>query len=135
MSVWAIPIIPLAGGLATMALRRRPRALLPLTLATLTGALLAAIWAVTAGATGTWSWGPTFELTVTATGFSRVMVVLVPTVALPVLAYAASNEPRGRPRLLALLLAFVGAMQLLVTAADLLTLLIGWELVARSPGR
>ncbi|MGA0587931.1 NADH-quinone oxidoreductase subunit L [Dyella sp. KRB-257] len=59
-----------------------------------------------------------------------MVALLVPAVALPVLAYAAFHEERpGLRRLLALLLLFVGAMELLVIAADLLTLLAGWELV------
>jgi len=57
------------------------------------------------------------------------MVVLVPAIAAPIVAYAAATEDEGRARLLALMVAFVGAMLLLVTAADFLTLLIAWELV------
>ena len=57
------------------------------------------------------------------------MVVLVPLIATPIVAYAAATEPEGRTRLLALLLAFVSAMLLLVVAGDFVTLLLGWELV------
>ena len=58
------------------------------------------------------------------------MAILVPLIALPVLAYAAFHEEgRGLRRLVAILLVFVGGMELLVVAADFLTLLIGWELV------
>ncbi|MDQ6680612.1 MAG: NADH-quinone oxidoreductase subunit L, partial [Pseudomonadota bacterium] len=61
---------------------------------------------------------------------SAVVAALVAAVALPVLGYAAAHEaPAGLGRLIALLLLFVGAMELLVVAADLLTLLIGWEVV------
>src|SRR3546814_11939477 len=59
------------------------------------------------------------------------MVVLVPAVAVPVLAYAASamrHDP-GLLRLLALLQVFVAGMLQLVAAADLLTVLIAWEIV------
>jgi NADH-quinone oxidoreductase subunit L len=76
-----------------------------------------------------WSWGPRFELELAAAGFARVMVVLVPAIAAPVIGYALTTEREGRSRLLALLVAFVGAMELLVLAADFLTLLVGWELV------
>lgn len=77
-----------------------------------------------------WNWGPRLELRLAAEGFGAVMAVLVPAIAIPVIAYAAVHEPReGKGRLIALLVAFVAAMELLVLAADLLTLLIGWELV------
>src|SRR3546814_8133650 len=59
------------------------------------------------------------------------MVVLVPAVAVPVLAYAASamRDDPGLVRLLALLQVFVAGMLQLVAAADLLTVLIAWEIV------
>jgi NADH:ubiquinone oxidoreductase subunit 5 (subunit L)/multisubunit Na+/H+ antiporter MnhA subunit len=57
------------------------------------------------------------------------MVVLVPAIGAPVIAFAGATERQGLPRLLALLAAFLGAMELLVVAADLLTLMIGFELV------
>ncbi|HEX6262003.1 MAG TPA: proton-conducting transporter membrane subunit [Actinomycetota bacterium] len=82
--------------------------------------------------TASWGWGPALGLSLSADGIARVVAVLVPAVALPVLAYAASDHrgDPGRRRLLSLLALFVGAMQMVVLAADLLTLLIGWELVA-----
>src|SRR3546814_3121622 len=59
-----------------------------------------------------------------------MVAILVPTIALPVLVYAAAQERRpGLTRLMALLLVFTGGMELLVVADGLLTLLIGWELV------
>ena len=77
-----------------------------------------------------WNWGPHLELRFAAEGFGSVMAVLVPVIAIPVITYAAVHEPReGKRRLIALLVAFVAAMELLVLAADFLTLLIGWELV------
>ncbi len=59
------------------------------------------------------------------------MVVLIPAVALPVVAYAVATvrHDEGLARLLVLLCVFVAAMELLVAAGDLLTLLVGWELV------
>ncbi len=62
----------------------------------------------------------------------------MPLVALPIVAYAGFHElsddasgraGHGGARLLALIVAFVGAMQWLVLANDLLTLLIAWELI------
>ncbi|HEX2026607.1 MAG TPA: proton-conducting transporter membrane subunit [Nitriliruptorales bacterium] len=75
-------------------------------------------------------WGGGLILTLEVDRTAAVVAVLVPVVAAPIVAYAAAHEPhRGLGRLVALLVAFVGAMQLLVVAGDLLTLLIGWELV------
>ena len=93
-------------------------------------ALLAG-WAGTSTTVAQWSWGPQLALTLSLIGLGRVMAVLVPVIAAPVILYAASAE-RADPalaRLIALLVAFTGAMELLVGAGDLLTLLIGWELV------
>ena len=76
-------------------------------------------------------WGPQLALSVEVQGLSRTMLVLVPAIALPVVLYAWSSE-RDNParlRLLALLVGFVVAMELLVSAGDFLTLLIAWELV------
>jgi NADH-quinone oxidoreductase subunit L len=87
------------------------------------------LWAAMGEVTSALSWGPRLELTLAATDFARVMAVLVPLIALPIVVYASATETGARIRLLALLTAFVGAMELLVLADDLLTLLIGWELV------
>ena len=77
-----------------------------------------------------WRWGSGLTCRLALEGFARVMAVLVPLVAAPVVAYAGRSERgEGLPRLLAWLLVFVGAMELLVLAGDLLTLLVAWELV------
>ena len=79
----------------------------------------------------TTSWGATFPLTAALSGVTRMMLVLVPVIAIPVVAYAGSSM-RDHPaltRLLALFVVFVIAMEILVAAADFLTLLIGWEIV------
>lgn len=62
-------------------------------------------------------------------GFAGPMAVLVAGVAAAVLAYTLRAPEEGRRRLLAWLVAFTAAMELLVVAGDLLTLLIAWELV------
>lgn len=91
-----------------------------------------ALWAAVVEATATWSWGPRLELVLAAEGLARVLIVLVPTVGAAVLAWvAATGGHEARPaRLAGVLVVFLGAMELLVLAADLLTLLVGWELVA-----
>lgn len=92
-------------------------------------------FALTASAGGpvqtTTSWGPTFPLTAAVSGVTRIMLVLVPVIAVPIVTYAGSSM-RDHPaltRLLALFVVFVIAMEILVAAADFLTLLIGWEIV------
>ncbi|BBI65522.1 hypothetical protein HSBAA_PA_1250 (plasmid) [Vreelandella sulfidaeris] len=69
---------------------------------------------------------------------SAVFAIVVPLIATLIIAYSAYHEsepvsegvPTRPPvRLVALLTAFVGAMELLVLAEDLVTLLIAWELV------
>lgn len=87
------------------------------------------VWAAATEASSELPWGSQLALTASVTGFARVMVVLVPVIALPITIYAALTEDGGRTKLIALLVAFVGAMELLVVAGDFLTLLIGWELV------
>ncbi len=86
------------------------------------------------GAAGGWTghivWHEPLGLTAALPPLAGAMAILVPLIALPVLAYAAFHEAaRGLRRLVALLLVFVGGMELLIVAADFLTLLIGWELV------
>ena len=126
--LWVVPLAPIVAA-GVVALSRRAL----LVAGAGVGLSLAAGLAATAGEwTTEWGWGPALELSLSADGIARLMVVIVPVVALAVLAYAASDhrEDPGRRRLLSLLALFVGAMQLLVLAADLLTLLIAWELVA-----
>jgi NADH:ubiquinone oxidoreductase subunit 5 (subunit L)/multisubunit Na+/H+ antiporter MnhA subunit len=91
--------------------------------------LVAGAWAALAEPGMRIAWSPAFELALRVEGFGRVMVVLVPFIATPIVAYAAASEPEGRTRLIGLMLAFVASMLLLVVAADFISLLIAWELV------
>jgi NADH:ubiquinone oxidoreductase subunit 5 (subunit L)/multisubunit Na+/H+ antiporter MnhA subunit len=82
------------------------------------------------GWTGSLVWGGPLRLSAELTPLSAVVAMVVPAVAFCVVLYAAGHEAEaGLARLVALLLVFVGGMELLVVAADLLTLLIGWEIV------
>ncbi|HEY1119619.1 MAG TPA: proton-conducting transporter membrane subunit, partial [Acidimicrobiales bacterium] len=129
MTVALLVLLPALGSASVLGLRRRPHgvgaAAVGAAVATLAVALLAA-WAEPGLA---WRWSDTLELRVAVDGFARVMVVLIPVVAAPVLTYAAATVEEGRTRLLALMLGFVAAMELLVVASDLLTLLLAWELI------
>lgn len=128
--LWVVPIAPIvASGVAALAPARRTPLVAGAGVAvSVVGGLAASVGAWTAS----WGWGPFLGLSLSADGIARIMVVVVPVVALAVVAYTASDhrEDPGRRRLLSLLTLFVGAMQLVVLAGDFLTLLIGWEIVA-----
>lgn len=141
LSLWLLPLVPIVGAAVVLGAGRvatrftaNDRALV---LGTVSAAVLfitlaVAIWAATLmpGAQWPW-WGPVLRPHVAVVGIARIMIVLVPVIALPVVAYAVSSmrDDTGLARLIALLVAFTGAMELLVIAADLLSLLVGWELV------
>lgn len=131
MTPAVLPLVPVAAAAVVAALRRRPALAGRATVAALLATLGLAAWAVFDPVPSfTWRWGEGVVLGLALDGFSRVMAVLIPVIAAPVAAYAASGEgDDAGPRLLAWLLGFVGAMELLVLAADFVTLLIGWELV------
>ncbi|MHB1343105.1 MAG: NADH-quinone oxidoreductase subunit 5 family protein [Thermoleophilia bacterium] len=90
------------------------------------------LWAASVRASAELSWGGLLQLRFELTGAAGILIVLVPVVAAPVIAFATweyADDPDLR-RLVGLLLSFVGSMELLVAAGDLLSLVIGWELVA-----
>lgn len=126
MTLWLLVVLPVAAGASAALFPRAARMVAAVGLGSVAGL---GAWAAAGEATSVVAWGAGLELSLGAVGFARVMVVLVPVVALPIVLYAAATETVGRTKLIALLTAFVGAMQLLVLAGDLLTLLIGWELV------
>jgi len=129
MSVALLLLAPVLGAASVLGLRRKPTHADVAAVAAAGATLAAGVVAALQEPTLAWRWSDALELGVAVDGFARVMVVLVPVVATPVLAYAAATVRDGRARLLALLLAFVAAMELLVVASDLLTLLFAWELV------
>ena len=129
MIAFLVPTLPLLGAAVVLASSLARRQIGLVATVTLGASLLVGVVAAVTEPSVGWAWSPTIQLGLEVSGFGRVMVVLVPLIALPILGYAASTEREGRTRLLALLLAFVGGMQWLVTAADFITLLIGWELV------
>lgn len=132
MTTLALPLLPALASGAVLLLRRRPRWAVRCAAA---GLALTAVVAVVAGTDGTvvsWNWGSGLRLSIEAVGFSRVMAVLIPVVASAVVMYVETGEElpdTELTRLIASMCAFVAAMEILVLAGDLLTLLIGWELV------
>lgn len=129
MMPWLLFLLPLASGfVAAWGPRRRPW------LALWASLMLAATFALAAltepEASSRLAWGGGLVLQAQFTPLSHLVAMLVPAVGSAILVYAALHEHEaGLRRLVALMLAFVGAMELLVMAGDLLTLLIGWELV------
>ena len=128
---WLLLLVPWVAAVAVALAGRRPALLLPVASAGAIGALATGVWAAAVEASARWRWSESLELGLGVEGLARVMVVLVPAVAVPVIAFAASSMrgELGLTRLLALLLVFVGAMLVLVAAGDLLTLLVAWEVV------
>lgn len=129
--LWLLVLVPLLGA-AGIALRRPDDrvALARAAAATLTFTLLLTVLALAGDWSSSLGWTPALRLQAELVPVSAVVAITVPAVALPIVLYASAHEAHAElPRLIALLLAFVGAMELLVIAADLLTLLIGWELV------
>lgn len=125
-------ILPALGGVAVLALRRATGLVGPVSVAFLLLTLAVAVLAAAAGEVSVplHGWRDGTALSLQLGGFGRIMIVLVPLIAAPVAAYAASaSEPHGGARLQAWLLGFVATMELLVLAGDFLTLLVAWELV------
>ena len=129
MNVLILPLLPLVGAGLVLLTARRPRLTGGVAVGALLATLAAGAWAANALPGTTIAWSPAIQLVLRVDGFGRIMIILVPFIAAPIVAYAAVSETEGRTRLLVLMLAFVAAMLLLVVAADFVTLLIGWELI------
>ena len=129
MIALSLPLVPLVASALLLLLRGHPRGLAPVGVSALLGTLALGGWAAATEPTMVWDWSPAIRTGLAVEGFSRVMVLLVPAIAVPIFVYAAATEKEGRLRLLTLLLAFTGAMLLLVCAVDFLMLLTAWELV------
>ena len=129
MTLAILPLVPALAAAIVVAARGHQRLLAPIAVSALAATLLLGLWAAGTQPEAVYRWGPSIELRLAVEGFARTMVILVPLVAAPIVAYAAATETDGRARLLASMLAFVAAMLVLVTAADFLTLLIAWEIV------
>lgn len=129
--LWWIALVPLLSGTAVLVSGMRARLWLgAVAVAALLLTLALSVVGTIQGWSGTLAWSDTLRLQAALTPLSATVAMLVPTIALPVLAYAAAHEHRpGLTRLMGLHMVFVGGMELLVIANDLLSLLLGWELV------
>jgi NADH-quinone oxidoreductase subunit L len=134
--LWLVPLFPLLTAPLLYGLCRRggPASLGWTAAAIVLGTFALALAAVLGDWDGSYRWSAQVQLSAGLSPASAVFALIVPLVAAPILLYSAYHEAQASSghslaRLIALLLAFVGAMELLVLAADLLTLLIAWELV------
>ncbi len=123
--------LPVVAGLALWARGDRPGLGLAVgTVASLAATLGAAVVAAAAEPSAALRWGSGITLRFEVVDLARAPIVLVAFVGLAVATYALGyGEDRGRARMVGLLVAFVGTMELLLVAADLLSLLVAWELV------
>lgn len=136
---WLVPLLPLLAGAALALLAReraqapparRSAALVGAGAMAATAALAALASALGWSASLPWGLGLALGLDYAADPAAALFAVLVPAVAAPLVAYAATHEEaRGLARLLLLLTASVAAMEVIAGAADLLALLVGWELI------
>lgn len=118
---------PLAGRFSA-----RSRRLLSGSVAALTLLVILAVLGAAAsdGSAVALRWGDGLAPSLELTPVVRVPAFLAILVGLPIIMWAAAHEElHGIERLIGGLLAFIGAMELLVLAGDLLALAIGWELV------
>jgi NADH-quinone oxidoreductase subunit L len=124
-------LVPIAAGALVWTLgdhRSTVRAVI--TTASLVVTLAVAVTAAVQQPTATIRWGSGLSLQLGVAGVARGPVVLVAFVGWAVTTYSLGyGEIRGRARMVGLLVAFVGAMELLLVAGDWLALLTAWELV------
>lgn len=124
--IWLVPLLPMAVGLVLWAAGGGRGLLGGVAAATLLATAALALWA----GLSVYGWAPGLELRAELTVLARAVAVVVPLVAAAVAIYAAAHEHMiGLPRMVGLLLVFTGAMEMVVIADDLVTLLIGWELM------
>lgn len=130
--LWLIPMLPLLSAMLLYGWwRDADRTLLAASAGLVSLIVVGLLFAAAANDwRGAFRWSETLTLELGLSEIGLVFAFTVAVVAIPIVAYAAAHESRrGLVRLLSLLTGFVGAMQLLLLARDLLTLLIAWELV------
>lgn len=130
--LWLVPLLPVLASVLLypwwkVSPSRPAMALSAMVVVLATLALVA--WGAGAGWGGQLGWSDRLQLELGLTPLTTVAALVVPLVAAPIIGFAASHERERLPRLVALMVAFTGVMELLVLARDLLTLLIAWEIV------
>lgn len=130
--LWLVPLFPVVAALLLFRAWASSRS--RLTVACSAAAvvlieLVLVLWAEAAGWTGELVWNEHLTLTIGLTPMTFLAALVVPVVAAPIVFYAAAHEDAERlGRLMALLVAFTGVMQLLILARELLSLLLAWEI-------
>ena len=129
--LWLIPLFPIVTGAVIAAMGDRSRRWLGTVAVTVLGATLClTLLAAAQDWTATLIWSDAIRLSAALTPLSAAIALMVPAVALAVIFHATQHEAtQGIRRLTGLMILFTGGMQLVVVADDLLTLLIGWELI------
>ncbi|TMR20823.1 NADH-quinone oxidoreductase subunit L [Nonomuraea turkmeniaca] len=124
--VLLLPALPIVSGGALIILRRAGPAI---GLLVASATVLLAIWAAIQRPAMTIELFAGFESGLAVDGLSAVMVVTVSVVALAVLVFAAGEIRESTGRFFGLMLIFMGAMLVTVTATDLVLLLMAWEVM------
>ncbi|WP_199537015.1 proton-conducting transporter transmembrane domain-containing protein [Spongiactinospora gelatinilytica] len=126
--LWLLPGLPAAAGAALLPMRGRAVPALAVSVAAVT--LLIAVYAAVARpATRPIPSVGGLRAGLAVDGLAAVMAVTTAAVALAVLVYAAGRIRASRGRFFGLMLVFTAAMLATVTAADLLVLLMAWEVM------
>lgn len=133
--LWALPLLPLlVGALLSIASALRPgldRVAAPVAVGTAGVVLLLAGAAATGRPSARVPFLTSADLALAVDGLSAVLIVTVAAVTLLVLLFSGADLRPGeaRARFFGLMLVFTGAMLVTVTATNLLTLLLAWELM------
>jgi NADH-quinone oxidoreductase subunit L len=126
--LWVLVAVPLVTGLALLCGgRNADRVAGPAALAAATVTLAAAITQAVGRSTVRMALLAGVPARLTVDGLATVLVLVITTVTLAVLVYATAEFRTAR--FFGLMLLFAGAMLVTVTAANLLTLLAGWEIM------
>ncbi len=131
MTLWLLPLLPIVAGVIIAAIGDRSRGWLGFLAVAMLGATFGiALLAVTQDWTASLIWTDAIRLSAAFTPISAAVALMVPAVALAVVFHATQHErAQGLGRLTGIMILFTGGMELVVVASDLLTLLIGWELI------
>ncbi|MGI5167172.1 NADH-quinone oxidoreductase subunit L [Spirillospora sp. CA-253888] len=125
---WSLPALPLAAGGSLLVGRRWADRIAPLAgVGVGLAVVVLALWASFARPAARFRLFEGVPAGLAVDGLSAVMAVTVAVVALAVLVYAAGEAMDGR--FFGLVLVFVGAMLVTVTATDLAVLLMGWKVM------
>lgn len=129
--LWIVPLVPiLTAPLIYLSGRRGGRAgVTLLALLAIVAVISTVALAIANDWRGDYALSSVLVLQLGLTPLSRIIALAVPVIALPIVLFAGFHERPPLGRLLAIMVAFIGAMELLVLATDLLTLLVGWEMI------